>query len=402
MARPVISRIPFAPLGALIVMVARNGGVQLRQLHHLLGMMARYVALEPLRLLERLCFDHRIAAHQLSQDPIFILGHWRSGTSHLQTLLSQDPSLATSTLYRSIFADIYCVSESWLKPVLNGIARVLGLPFSLQRLPLNLDIPAEGDVALSCLLSPHSYTWGHLFPRRLEEWMSRCVLEPSPEAAQGWLEHYDTVIRKLSMASSGRQIVMKSPGDTARVSLLLRQYPGAKFIYIHRDPVAVFHSNTYFWSVIHDEFALHKLSDDAVKEGVLSTYSGLLSGYLEQRDQVPAQQLVELRYEALRRDPVAALSQVYTGLGRGDLPDSIREFLLQQAEYPGHPHQPDLPLEAQIRDRWAFSFQAWPPEQDAPETVDADRPQGSVRLDKRTNAQTHTGVQDEEGNPTAG
>ena len=355
-----ISRIPFAPLGALFVQLVRNGGVHPLRLHRLLGLILRYTAVEPFRLAERFIFDSKIAAHQLEHDPIFILGHWRSGTSYLQTLLGQDPDLATSTLYRSVFADISLVTEPWLKPILNRIARALRLPFSFQRLPLDLDIPAEADVGLCSLLSPYSYTWGHVFPTRLGEWMERLVLHPTPEAARGWLLHYDTFIRKLSLASRGRRIVMKTPGDTARVQLLLRQYPNAQFIYIHRNPIAVFHSCGYFWSVIRREFALQKISDSDVDDAVLTTYSALLESYLEQRQQVPPGQLTELRYEALREDPVSALSRVYKDLDLGELPTAIKRYLSQQERYPATPYSTPPELESRLRRVWAASFLAWP------------------------------------------
>ncbi|MEE3246018.1 MAG: hypothetical protein VX213_00825, partial [Chloroflexota bacterium] len=71
MAQPVISRIPFAPLGALISIIARTGGVDSRRLHHLLGMVLRYGLLEPFRIAERVVFDRAIEAHTLERDPIF-------------------------------------------------------------------------------------------------------------------------------------------------------------------------------------------------------------------------------------------------------------------------------------------------------------------------------------------
>ena len=140
-----ISQIPFAPLVAMLGTVTRNGGVSPRRLHLLLGLLLRYAAFEPFRIAERLLFDRAIATHTVHQDPIFILGHWRSGTTYLQTLLSDDPRFATSTLYRSLFADHFILTEPWLKPILNAVARALGVPHSLQRMPLNLDIVAEGE-----------------------------------------------------------------------------------------------------------------------------------------------------------------------------------------------------------------------------------------------------------------
>jgi hypothetical protein len=46
----------------------------------------------PLRALETIRFGRLIGRVRLHQDPIFIIGHWRSGTTHLHNLMSQDPA----------------------------------------------------------------------------------------------------------------------------------------------------------------------------------------------------------------------------------------------------------------------------------------------------------------------
>lgn len=356
-----LSRRPFAPLVALLRLVARNGGVHPRRAHVLALTMFRYVILEPLRLAERFLLDRKIEAHTLERDPIFILGHWRSGTSYLQTLLSQDPDLTTSTLYRCLFADIFCTTESWLKPALNAMARILRLPFSLQRMPLDLDIPAEGDVALCTMLSPFSSSWGHVFPKRFDEWMDRCVLRPQLEFAEAWVADYDRFIRKLSWASGNKQVVMKSPADTARVSLLLGRYPKARFVYIHRDPYAVFYSNQYLWDVIRREVSLQVLCDVEVNARILSMYRSLLQSYLEQRSLIPPGQLTEVRFENLQLEPLAELTRVYEELGLGEPPNALTRFLSEQAPYPTKTYDVSPDIERRLRHEWAFAFAEWPP-----------------------------------------
>jgi len=335
--------------------------VDLRCLHHLAGLLFRYTAFEPLRLVERSLFDGALESAPLAEDPIFVLGHWRSGTSYLQTLLSRDPRHTTSTLFRSLFVDISRVSESWLQPLMNLTARVLRLPFSIQRMPLQLDIPAECDIGLCSWLSPHSYTWGHVFPRSFSERFERCVLGPSDDQDAGWLADYDRFFRKLSRAAGGRRVVAKSPGDSARIPQLLRRYPQARFVYIHRDPIAVFHSNRYLWGVIQREFALQRIASDAVDQQILDTYRALLQRYLSQRALVPPGQLVELRYASLRTEPVATLTGVYDGLGLGELPAEVLAFLDDQPGYRAPTYTTPPALEARIREAWAFAFEAWPP-----------------------------------------
>ena len=48
----------------------------------------------PFALLERAIWSKRINAHEVTNDPIFIVGHWRSGTTFVQNILSKDPNLA--------------------------------------------------------------------------------------------------------------------------------------------------------------------------------------------------------------------------------------------------------------------------------------------------------------------
>ena len=356
MIQPVISRIPLAPLGHLLGAVARNGGVSPRRLHILAAMVARYTLTEPLRLLERARLDGALDAAPLEAGPLFVLGHWRSGTSHLQALLSVDPRHTTTTLYRSLLSDISSVSEPWLKPPLGRLARRLGVRYSLQRMPLDFDLPAEGDIALCCQLSPCSYSWGHIFPRRFPDWLDRWVLDPSPEDAAAWLAAYDRFLRKVALAGGGRRVVMKSPGDTARLSRLAARYPGAQFVYIHRDPIAVFHSCRYLWQVIRREYSLHTLTDDEVDALILQTYPRLLGRYREQRERLAPGRLVEVAYEDLRDDPHAELERIYVALGLGPLPAATRAALAALPRRDAQQHTTPPDLERRIRAAWAIGF----------------------------------------------
>ena len=45
-------------------------------------------------LLQRLIYGRRIAAAEITQPPIFIIGHWRSGTTYLHELMVCDERLA--------------------------------------------------------------------------------------------------------------------------------------------------------------------------------------------------------------------------------------------------------------------------------------------------------------------
>lgn len=344
---------PFAPVFVLLAMTWKNGGVSARRIPMWLFYLARFVVFEPLRLVERLAVDRRIRSHALPSAPIFVLGHWRSGTSHLQTLLYLDPRFTTSTIYRSLFSDVFYLTEGWLKPVFNAGARAVGARYDIQRVALDLDLPAEGDLGLCSLCSPYSYTWGHVFPSRFSQWVERLVLSPSDADRDGWLAAYDYFIRKLSLASGGKRVVIKSPGDTARLSMLAERYPDAKFVTIRRRPEEVFYSNRYLWSVVLQDHGVQWLDEAQIDTLILDNYAALMARYEEQRAALPPQRLVEIRYADLRDDPIRALSRVYAQLDLGDLPtDQLQDHLQRQPTYTAPAYTLSPEVAARLQEAW--------------------------------------------------
>jgi len=344
-----VPRWPFAPLVSLLWAAGRSGGVSIRRLPLWGVYLLRYLLFEPLRLVERLLYDGAIERHEPDDEPLFILGHWRSGTSHLQTLLYLDSRFTTSTVFRSMFSDVFLLTERWLAPLLNRLARLVRAPFSIQRIPMDVNTPAEADLGLCCLGSRFSYTWGHLFPASFGLWMQERVLAPSPETVVGWLDAYDRLQRKLSFAAGGKRVVLKSPGDTARLQELASRYPKAKFIYIHRDPVEVFHSNRYLWDVVLKEHGVQTLESEQVDAMIIEHYGRLLDSYTRQRSQVDSDRLVELRYEDLRDEPVATLEGIYAQLELGEVPaQAILDFVNNRGAYTAQKYVTSPELRARL------------------------------------------------------
>ncbi len=112
--------VPFYPLARLLYLAATNGGLGFRNAHIFVAFVFRYILFEPLRLLELLLFERKILKHQVTEPPIFVLGHWRSGTTQLQHLLASDENHAPTSLYQFLFIDHFILSESWLKGKRQG------------------------------------------------------------------------------------------------------------------------------------------------------------------------------------------------------------------------------------------------------------------------------------------
>lgn len=341
-------------------MVVTNDGISLSRLPVFLTYITRYILLEPIRLLEILIYDRRIKSHTLKNDPIFIIGHWRSGTSFLQTLLTKDANNLSTTIYKFIFSDNYYLTESWLKKPLNKLSKYFNIKYSFQRLPMNFDIPGELDPGLCANCSDHAYTWGHLFPKSYEKWFNRYIIINDDKIAQAWVDEYDYLIRKLSFQNKNKQIVIKSPGDTGRISVLLNKYPKAKFIYMHRDPIEVFHSTFNLWQIILKENSFQTINKDKIAEYIISSYKKLLINFLDQKKNMPNSQLIEIEFNDIQENTIQVLSRIYAVLNLGSLPiEDINSFLSNNKDYKVNSYATSEELKSMLQVEWSFSFKTW-------------------------------------------
>ena len=51
--------------------------------------------------------------------PVFVIGHWRSGTTHLHYLLSQDEQFSYLEAFQAFFFRVAFISKSFMRPILN-------------------------------------------------------------------------------------------------------------------------------------------------------------------------------------------------------------------------------------------------------------------------------------------
>jgi hypothetical protein len=117
------------------------------------------------RRLEQAAFGRAVAATEV-EPPVFVLGIWRSGTTHLQNLLAVDGRLATPNWYQVSFPHAFLLTEA--------MASRLGGYFVPQRrlqdnMRFGFSLPAEEEMALG-VTTPLSPLLGWVFPRRAEHY----------------------------------------------------------------------------------------------------------------------------------------------------------------------------------------------------------------------------------------
>lgn len=321
---------------------------------------------EPLRLIEKASSHQRIKEHQLERDPIFIVGHWRSGTSFLQYMLGQDPQFGYLNKFQAVFPDLFLKSEGMLKSLVNCIPDTLNLIRDAQNMSINLDLesPSEIEIALTTMISPTSLHWGHIFPQESEQYFDKFLdLEnASSQELARWRRDYTHLIKKVSMKSGARQILIKSPGNASRISQLLELYPNAKFVFIHRNPYDVFYSSQKLWNTLLDNLALQSFSQQQMEQEIIRIYRKVMKSYLRQRKTVPDGQLTEVRFNDFVSNPIQELSGIYNDLSIPNFDfahDRFNSFLSQKTEgkstsYDYHDEHID-----ELNKKWRFAFEEW-------------------------------------------
>lgn len=346
--------IPFLPLLVFLRQSIVLGGISPRKLPLFCAYILRFILFEPLRWLEVLLFERRIQGHALKKDPIFILGHWRSGTSHVQQILSLDPKHVSLNLYEMLSPDHFMVSEAWLLPLLNRIIRLFGIRYAFQRRPLDLRLCGELDTALCSLGSTQAYTWGHLFPKIYRTWMDARLFN-SPQNIE--LSDYDYLIRKLSFQSGNKRVVVKSPGDTARISALLKRYPKATFISISRSSYVTYESNLYLWNAIQRENSLQIISQKDVSALVTWTYPKLMEAYEKMKSDIPEGQLSEICFDALHVHPADTVLALYGALNLGSYPEmEFTRFFDENKTHRAQEYPLDEGLLKSLKQSWGAHF----------------------------------------------
>ena len=308
------------PIYTFLKIAYKNGGISGRRSKNILPWLIKTIPFEPLRWIELATQNKRIRQHTLPKDPVFILGFYRSGTSYLHQLLTKDDRFGYHSNFQMVFPDIMLSCEKWMSPAFEFIFRLFKLQDTVHRVPLSFRFPGEEDVAMTTSLNPRGAQWGYFFPKKMNEYFQKYVLFENIPASEVevWKKEFVFLLKKISLANHKKQLVLKSPPNTARIKLLLSLFPDAKFIFIHRNPYEVYVSNKRFWKVTQHVYALGGTRSVDVNSIILDTYSKMMHRYLLEKDLIPDGQLMELPYEDFIQNPVASIRKSYETLHLDD------------------------------------------------------------------------------------
>ena len=299
-----------ANLGTLATVVGRSGLPS----HPLQGAMIGLAALGrwPFSTAERLIMEPKLPKLEDMPPPVFILGHWRSGTTHLYNIMCESgdwgfvPPVATGLPW-----DLFGLARAF-GPVLE---KALPEHRYIDNIPVTPRSPQEDEIAIANM-SDVSFYHGIYFPKAFAENVTRGLFFDGCETPdiRSWRKQFTYFLRKLYLYESEKPLLIKNPVYTGRFAMLKEMFPDAKFIHIHRNPYDVFVSMRNFYKKLLKEFALQGYDHVDIDETILSVYERMMNDYLRDAEGMPSDKLAELRYDELDADPLASVAWIYEQL----------------------------------------------------------------------------------------
>lgn len=316
----------------------------------------------PLRRYESLRYDAAIKSTAIHPSPIFIIGHWRSGTTFLHNLLCQDENFGYVSTFQAMAPGFCLIGERVLKPLLADVVRKVHPTRLIDNIPLSLDAPQEEDFAIANM-SPYSFLHLFTFPRQAPFFFGRYALLDglSGHELAMWKKVYLMVLRKATLKAGGKPLVLKSPAGSGRIRTLLELFPDAKFIHIYRNPYRVFLSTMWAYKTVLPKSQVQKVSPEQIEAYVLKFYARLMRRLLADKACIPAENLVEVRFEDLEAAPMEQLHSIYEGLGlpgfaRAEL--AFRAYLASVANYQKNRYELTDETIVKVNDHWRFALEA--------------------------------------------
>lgn len=220
---------------------------------------------------------------------VFVIGLPRSGSTLLSRILNESP-------------DILCVND------LYYVQAVLGLQVQQGPLPLK-----EGELLLERLLrllrirssENDDFIGQFTVPDSELQAIRQEALDALAKGRLDWGGLMDLVLSRVARAAGKRCWADKTPQNFFHVELLRSRFPGARFVFLLRDPRDILASYKYAHGEGHDARRYHPLAYAFYWRSAVRRYLAL----------APSQDVTMLRYETLRHDTVACCGQLEQFLG---------------------------------------------------------------------------------------
>jgi hypothetical protein len=317
----------------------------------------------PWRQVSKLQLSKKTRKFTFEEDPVFILGHWRSGTTYLHHLMSRDRRFSYVSSYQA------WAPELFLGIANNPLIRFLvssSLPKKrpMDNIELSLIKPEEELIAMS-KITQYSYYHAFIFPKETLKIFDDSVLLKgiSPVEKELLSQQYIRLLKRASMSMGGKRLLLKSPDNMAKIPILIDLFPNAKFIHIYRNPYVLFFSLRNWFLKMSE---ISRLQDmpmiEDVEKSIIYIYEKTMKKYFKDKQLIPEGNMIEIRYEDLEKNPIDNLYKIYDVLDLADFDrakDSFIAYTQDNLKYRKNAYNFEPRLVELIYNRWKFTIDLW-------------------------------------------
>lgn len=305
-------------------------------------------------------YKKRIEPIELENDPLFILGHWRSGTTVIHNVMSQDKRFGYTTTYQTVFPNIVLWGQDFFK---RTMAYLMPDKRPADNMELNVDFPQEEEFALSNMTPCNYYNFWY-FPRDMRKEADHFLTfkNATDKEKNEFKEQFKKLV-KISMENTGGdQYLSKNPPHTARVKELLEIYPNAKFIYIIRNPYTVLESTRNFFYKTIIPLQLQDVDNDEFELNIMSVYKEMYDKYEHDKHLIPAGNLIEIKFEEFEISPAETIKRIYNELSLENYDrakSSIDKYLDSLKGYKKNDYKYAPDVVERVNKYWKFAIDKW-------------------------------------------
>ena len=301
-----------ARLGLLLRSLFTNGPIAPRNTPLIITMVLSAMARLPIATLERFITAHRLSSAPELEAPVFIIGHWRSGTTHTHNLMARSSQFGwISPLATGIPGEILTLG-TWLRPWLE---KMLPEDRMVDQVAVNPDSPQPDEIPLANM-QPLSVFHALYFPHFFQKHFDKGVFLKGCSEAEisRWQTLMVEFLRKIAIQQGKCRLLIKNESYTARVALLGSIWPEAKFIHVHRNPYEVYVSTVNYYRRLLPTMAFQSFDHVDIESFVLDTYPRVMRRCLKDTAQLPREQFIEIGFKELTSAPVNTLERIYDQL----------------------------------------------------------------------------------------
>ncbi len=301
-----------------------------------------------------------LADKPLEHDPVFILGHWRSGTTFVHNVFSCDKHFGYNTTYQTVFPHLMMWGQPFFK---KNMSWLMPDKRPTDNMELAVDLPQEEEFALTNM-GPCTYYNFWFLPRKQQEYADKYLLfdDITEEKLQVFRETFLKLIKISLWNTKGTQFLSKNPPHTGRVKELVKMFPNAKFIYLMRNPYTVFESTRSFFINTIQPLKLQDITVEEMEQNILSIYTKLYHKYKADKQFVPEGNLIDVKFEDFEADAMGMTGHIYRTLdipGFTDARADIEKYVGGKKGYKKNKYQYDERTVRLVQENWDFALRDW-------------------------------------------